>query len=130
MNAPDLLGLMPFASHCGIVLESATPDEVVGTLDWAPERCTAGNLLHGGILMTLADTVGALCAFQHLPPGAHTATIESKTNFFRPVTRGKVRATARPLHKGRSFIVVQTDVLNEEGKRVAQVTQSQAVIHP
>jgi uncharacterized protein (TIGR00369 family) len=128
MNPSDLLALMPFAKHCGLALESVTSDEVTGGLDWAPERCTAGGILHGGILMTLADSMGALCAFQHLPPGATTATIESKTNFFRPVGRGRVRAVTRLLHRGRATIVVQTDLTSEDGKRVAQVTQTQAVI--
>ena len=78
--------------------------------------------------MTLADTIGAICALLRLPPGASTATIESKTNFFRPLVRGRAHATARPLHSGRLFIVVQTDVTDDEGRRVAQVTQTQAVI--
>ncbi|MFI6435164.1 PaaI family thioesterase [Streptomyces sp. NPDC050759] len=60
--------------------------------------------------MTLADTVGAVCAYLNLPQGADTSTVESKTNFFRPVRAGTVDAVARPLHIGRSFIVVQTDV--------------------
>jgi len=126
--APDFA--IPFARDVGVTVERAAPDEVVGTLDWSPERCTTAGILHGGAIMTLADTVGAICAFQHLPPGTTTGTIESKTNFFRPVSRGRARATARPLHVGRTFIVVQTDVVDDEGRRVAQVTQTQAVIQP
>jgi uncharacterized protein (TIGR00369 family) len=121
---------MPFADLIGIRIVDTSPEEVRGLLDWAPERCTAGGVLHGGAVLTLADSVGATCAFLNLPTGALTATIESKTNFFRPVTRGTVEAVARPLHIGKSTIVVQTDVLDEEGKRVAQVTQTQAVIKP
>jgi uncharacterized protein (TIGR00369 family) len=119
---------MPFAETCGIEIETTTKEEVVGRLPWAPERCTAGGILHGGALMTLADSVGALCAFLNLPEGALTATIETKTNFFRPLSRGAARAVARPLHVGKSFIVVQTDVLDDDGKRVAQTTQTQAVL--
>jgi uncharacterized protein (TIGR00369 family) len=121
---------MPFADLIGARVVDSGPEEVRGLLDWAPERCTGGGVLHGGAVMTLADSVGGLCAFLNLPAGALTATIESKTNFFRPVTRGTVEAVARPLHIGKSTIVVQTDVLDEEGKRVAQVTQTQAVIKP
>ncbi|HKA87313.1 MAG TPA: PaaI family thioesterase [Haliangiales bacterium] len=127
---PDLVAMMPFARLVGLAVERAAPEEVVGTLDWSPERCTTGGVLHGGAIVTLADTVGAICAFQHLPPGTTTGTIESKTNFFRPLARGRARATARPLHVGRSFIVVQTDVVDDDGRRVAQVTQTQAVIQP
>jgi uncharacterized protein (TIGR00369 family) len=125
---PDYLALMPFARLCGLEIERAAPDEVVGALPWSPERCTSAGVLHGGALMALADTLGAVCAFQNLPPGATTATIESKTNFFRPVTRGKAHAVSKPLHKGRTIIVVQTDISDDDGRRVAQVTQTQAVI--
>jgi uncharacterized protein (TIGR00369 family) len=57
-----------------------------------------------------------------------TSTIESKTNFFRPVTQGTVHGTATPLHVGRTTVVVQTDLRDDAGKRVALVTQTQAVI--
>ena len=127
---PDLVAMIPFAGLVGVAVDRAAPEEVVGTLDWSPERCTTGGILHGGAIMTLADTIGALCAFQNLPPGTTTGTIESKTNFFRPLARGRAHATARPLHVGRTFIVVQTDVADDDGRRVAQVTQTQAVIQP
>jgi uncharacterized protein (TIGR00369 family) len=78
--------------------------------------------------MALADTSGALCAFLNLPEGASTSTIESKTNFFRAVRDGHIETVSKPLHVGRSTIVVQTDVLDAAGKRVAQVTQTQAVL--
>lgn len=125
---PNLIALMPFAGAIGIELVAATPEECVGRLPWAPERCTAGGLLHGGALMTLADSIGAACAFLHLPSGATTSTIESKTNFFRGVRSGGVTATSRVLHAGRTTIVVQTDLVDDDGKRVAQVTQTQAVL--
>lgn len=78
--------------------------------------------------MSLADTLGATCAFLNLPPGATTSTIETKTNFFRAVREGHVEATSRPLHVGRTTIVVQTDVRDANAKRVAQITQTQAVL--
>jgi uncharacterized protein (TIGR00369 family) len=81
--------------------------------------------------MALADSLGAICAYLNLPEGATaTSTIESKTNFFRGVRAGHVEATSRPLHVGRTTIVVQTDLLDADGKRAAQVTQTQAVIRP
>lgn len=126
----DYVALMPFAGACGVELEHAKPDEVRSALDWAPERCTTAGLLHGGVLMTLADSAGAVCAFLNLPPGASTSTIESKTNFFRGLRSGRAHAVTRPLHVGRTTIVVQTDITDDEGRRVAQVTQTQAVLAP
>jgi 1,4-dihydroxy-2-naphthoyl-CoA hydrolase len=122
--------MMPFSAGIGIELTAATPEEASGRLAWRPELCTAAGLLHGGALMALADSVGAVCAFLNLPEGANTSTIESKTNFFRGVREGVVHATARPLHVGRATIVVQTDIFDDRGKRVAQTTQTQAVIAP
>lgn len=85
--------------------------------------------MHGGALMALADTAGALCAFLHLPDGAAgTTTIESKPNFLRAVREGHVEAIARPLHTGRSTIVIDTDLRHAEGRHVARTTQTQAVL--
>ncbi len=125
----DVAAVAPFAGLLGLEVQAAEPEEVRGTLAWAAERCTAGGILHGGALMGFADTLGGVCAFLNLPEGeATTATVESKTNFFRAVREGTVTGVARPLHVGRSFIVVQTDLSDDGGRRVAQVTQTQAVL--
>ena len=120
--------MMPFAAGLGIVLDAAAPDEVRGRMAWAPERCTSGGILHGGALMALADSLGGICAFLNLPPGALTATTSSATVFTRAVRSGEVTAVTRPLHVGRTVIVVQTDLTDDAGRRVAQVTQTQAVL--
>jgi uncharacterized protein (TIGR00369 family) len=120
---------MPFAETLGLELLAAAPGEVRARLAWAERLCTAGAILHGGALMSLADAAGAYCAFLNLPEGAGgTATIESKTNFFRAVREGHVEATSRPLHVGRTTIVVETDLHDAAGKHVARVTQTQAVL--
>jgi len=123
-----LLAIMPFAATIGITLESAAPQQVTGRLAWSPELCTAGGVLHGGALMTLADSLGALCAYLNLPDGAATATISSSTNFLRPVRGGDVHGTSRPVHAGRSVIVVQTELRDDSAALAAQVTQAQAVL--
>ena len=127
-SALQFFETIPFSRLLGIQPTSAGRDEVRGRMDWAPERCTAGGVLHGGALMSFADSLGALCAFLNLPPGASTSTIESKTNFFRAVRGGAVEGISRPLHAGRTTIVVQTDIFDSGGRRVAQVTQTQAVL--
>ena len=120
---------MPFAGLVGVELVSESADQVVAELAWAEERCTTFGVLHGGALMALADTVGGYCAMLNLPEGAGgTTTIESKTNFLRAVRSGKVTATARPLHRGRTVIVVDTELRDEEGRLVARTTQTQAVL--
>jgi 1,4-dihydroxy-2-naphthoyl-CoA hydrolase len=128
MSAIEQLGdAVPFASELGIELLEAGPDLVRAQLEWAPERCTVGGVMHGGALMALADNGGGVCAFLNLPEGATgTATIESKTNFMRAVRGGTVTATTRPLHKGRTLIVLETELTRNDGKLAAKVTQTQA----
>lgn len=123
----SLSAMMPLVDLLGIRFVETSAGLVVAEVDHRPELCTAGGLLHGGILMTLADTSGATCAFLNLPPKAGTSTIESKTNFLRGVRSGTVRATSRPVHVGRTTIVVETD-LNEGERHVAKVIQTQAVL--
>lgn len=122
-------GLVPLAVTLGITADAAGPDEVVLSLDWAENLTTGGGVLHGGIVMALADTSGAVCAFLNLPEGAGgTTTIESKTNFFAASRSGTVKAHSKPLHVGRRVIVVETEIRGENGKLAAKTIQSQAVL--
>src|ERR1051326_2679583 len=93
-----LLALMPFAGHLGLVLDEADATRVGIRLDGAPRRCASGGVMHGGVLMSLADTAGALVTFLGLPEGKPTATIPSTSHMFRPVSGGAVRAVAAPVH--------------------------------
>jgi 1,4-dihydroxy-2-naphthoyl-CoA hydrolase len=122
---------MPFTETLGVAALSSAPDEVVASLAWRPELCTTAGVLHGGVLMSLADSTGALCAFLNLPAGAAgTSTIESKTNFLGAVTEGAVVSSrSRPLHAGGTTIVVETE-LRVGDRLVGKVTQTQAVLRP
>jgi uncharacterized protein (TIGR00369 family) len=119
---------MPLASTLGFEAVEGGPDRVVVRGAWAPERCTAAGVLHGGYLMTLADTAAATLAFLNLPAGASTATIEGKTNFLAAVREGSVTARAELVHKGRTTIVVQVDIHDDAGRLVTRTLQTQAVL--
>ena len=122
---------MPLARTLRIETLVSTPNEVRARLAWAESLCTSGGVLHGGIIMSLADTTGGACAFLNLPSGANgTTTIQSTTNFLRAVRSGYIEATSRPLQAGRTVIVVETDVTDADERRVARVIQSQAVLRP
>jgi 1,4-dihydroxy-2-naphthoyl-CoA hydrolase len=127
-----LAGVMPLCATLGIEAEEIGPERVVLSLAWRGELCTANGVLHGGVLMALADTAGATCAFLNLPEGASgTTTIESGTHFLGGVTGGRARVEARPLHRGRTTVVVESEVRTEgEDRLVAKVTQTQAVLRP
>ncbi|MET7767819.1 PaaI family thioesterase [Nocardia sp. NPDC005366] len=120
---------MPFTERLGIEVLEHGPLLVRSRLAWDESLCTLGGMLHGGALMSLADATGAVCAFLNLPSGkTGTTTVESKTNFVRGMRSGYAIASARPLHAGRSFIVVETEIHDEASKLVAKVTQTQAVL--
>jgi uncharacterized protein (TIGR00369 family) len=120
--------VMPFTAVIGAEALAASADEVRARIAWNETLCTSGALMHAGVLMSLADSVGAWCAFFNLPPNSTTTTIESKTNFLRAVRKGHVEAIARPLHKGRTIIVIDTEIRDDDGKLVARVSQTQAVL--
>ena len=129
MDTSTLRQAAPFAGELGAEVISASPEEVRLRLEWTAERTTVGGAMHGGALMSLADMAGAVCAFLNLPDGAAgTTTIESKTNFLRALRDGYVEAVSRPLHTGRTTIVVDTDLLDANGRLVARTTQTQAVL--
>lgn len=116
----ELLAMMPYATTLGIQLHQATPAQVTGSLAWTPERCTAGGILHGGAIMSLADTIGAVCAYLNLPDGASTATIDSTTRLYRPLRAGTLHATSRPAHIGGTLIAITTDLTDDQDRLIAK----------
>ena len=122
---------MPLAVTLGLRTDEYTAERVIASMDWAPSLCTSNGILHGGVIMALADSAGGACAMLNLPAEATgTTTIESKTNFLGAVREGAVTATATPLHSGGTTIVVETTVRDGKGKLVAKVTQTQLVLRP
>jgi uncharacterized protein (TIGR00369 family) len=118
-----------FPGVLGISYVSATKDRVVGELTVRDDLCTVPGVLHGGAIMALADSLGGAGASLNLPEGAGTTTIESKTNFFAAGRTGDiVRGECTPLHIGRRTMVWQTRVTSSDGKLLALVTQTQAVL--
>ena len=82
--------------------------------------------VHGGWALTLIDSAGGCAAQSVLPAGAAYATVETKANFSRPITRdtGPVRAEARVVSQGRQIISTEARVLSREGKVLAHGTST------
>jgi uncharacterized protein (TIGR00369 family) len=118
-----------FPSVLNFEFLEATPERVRARLTVRPELCTVGEVMHGGAIMTFADTLGAVATVLNLPPGARTTTIESKTNFLAAARCGtQVIAECRPLHRGKQTMVWQTTLRAEEGRPLAIVIQTQLVL--
>jgi uncharacterized protein (TIGR00369 family) len=122
---------LPFGALLGIRYLTASKDKVTAELTVREELCTRPAVLHGGVIMAFADTLGAAATVLNLPPGAGTTTIESKTNFLASAPLGsKVIGETTPVHRGKRTMVWQTRITNQEGRAVALVTQTQMVLEP
>ena len=121
----------PFARLLGLRITHANPDRVEAELPVTEALTNRNGQLHGGAIMALADNLGGTATFLNLRPGEGTVTVESKTNFFRPLAPGSIAAAiTEPLHRGRKTQVWQTRILTPEGKLAALVTQTQMVLQP
>lgn len=118
-----------FAEKIGFKYLEASPEGLKASLAVRDDLCTVPGIMHGGALMAMADSLGAVGTGLNLPSGAGTTTIESKTNFFAPVRTGTtITAECTPLHRGKSTMVWQTRFETEDGKLAALVTQTQIVL--
>ncbi len=126
----DIVASMPLAKLLGVSIEHADPAQVRGTLEVTEALCTLGNTLHGGAVMALADSLGAVAAFLNLPEGAAgTTTIESKTNFLRAAPAGsRVYGVTTPVNVGKRLSVWTTTISDEQDRKIAVVTQTQLVL--
>jgi uncharacterized protein (TIGR00369 family) len=127
--AVDLIDYMPFAQALGLEVTHSSKERVEASLTVVKELCTTGKIMHGGAIMAVADTLGAIGAYLNLPEGAKASTtIESKTNFLGAARLGaRVRAESIPVHVGSRTSVWQTKLTCED-KSVALVTQTQLVL--
>ncbi len=122
-NMPGFMKLL------GVELVSVTTDRVEARMLARDDLDNSAGVLHGGAYMSFADYLGAVGTIINLPKGAGTTTMESKTNFFRPIRIGGiVTGVTTPLHKGRRTMVWQTRLADKDDKLLAMVTQTQMVI--
>lgn len=119
----------PFARMIGVTMTLATKDRLEAELLVTPDHCTIPATMHGGAMMAFADNMGGCGAFLNMPEGMMTTTVESKTNFLRPVPVGqKALAVTTPVHLGRTLQIWKTEIYREDGKVAAIVTQTQMIL--
>src|SRR5437016_6768581 len=73
--------LPAFAELVGIEILEADKEHVVGRIMLGPQHSNGRDRVHGGAIMSLADTLGAIATVLNLPAEMVTTTLESKTNF-------------------------------------------------
>jgi len=119
----------PFSDFLGLKITHVSPERAEGELVVRAEHDNSDGILHGGAIMSLADTLGGAATMANLPAGERTATIESKTNFFAAIPVGETaRAECTALHRGRTTMVWQTRITRDDGRLCALVIQTQIVI--
>src|SRR6185437_1989012 len=97
-----------FAQHVGIEVLESDQHHVLGRIILGPQHSNGHDRVHGGAIMTLADTLGAIGTVLNLRPDTATTTIESKTNFLSAGRGPHLIGEATPLHIGRNTMVWQT----------------------
>jgi len=88
-----------------------------------------GNV-HGGWALTLIDSAAGCAGLSLLPAGSGFATIETKANLSRPISRdsGRIRAEGRVVVQGRQIISAEAKVLAPDGKVLAHGTSTLMVL--
>jgi uncharacterized protein (TIGR00369 family) len=74
------------------------------------------GILHGGVSVVLAETLGSCGAAYSSPPGFRALGLDINANHVRSASSGWVTGTARPVHIGRSTHVWQIELVNEDGQ--------------
>jgi acyl-CoA thioesterase len=118
--AQSRLRLSNFSVLVGLEVERLSQGGAVLGMVVNERHLQIHNVVHGGVIATLADTAGAIAAYTVSPVGAELATIELKINYLLPIAEGKVEAEGRVLRAGRNFIVVECDVRNAQGQLAAK----------
>jgi uncharacterized protein (TIGR00369 family) len=117
---------VPYGTHFAFELIEATPELVRLRMPFREELTRFNSTLHGGAIMSLADTAGVIRASLDAR-GELAGTMHFAINFLRPVAAGHLDAVARTIHSGRASLVLETSLEDAEGRQVGLVTQTQAV---
>ncbi len=114
--------------HLGIEMLEVGPDFVRGRVPVDHRTCQPRRLLHGGVSVVLAETLGSLAANHACPPGYHAVGLDINANHLRGVSAGWVIGVAKPVHIGRTTQVWQIDMADEQGRPVCVSRITMAVL--
>jgi 1,4-dihydroxy-2-naphthoyl-CoA hydrolase len=122
-------GAQTMLEAIGIEITEITPDRVVATMPvHGPTRQPYG-ILHGGASVVLAETVASVATHHLIDQETEVAVgIEINANHLRSKREGIVEAVATPLHKGRSTMVWDVKIKDEEGKLICVSRCTVAVV--
>ena len=118
------------SSHLGIEFVEVGDDYIVGRVPVDARTHQPFGLLHGGVSVVLAETLGSCGAAYSSPVGHQAVGLDINANHLRGVKSGWVIGTARPIHRGRTTQVWQIDLRNEAGEMVCTSRLTVAILAP
>lgn len=132
---PDIASVMSEATlqdglpaYLGIETDEVGPGVLTCSLSVRDELRNPFGTIHGGVLSALVDHVLGAVLYPVIRSGAWAATTEFKVNLVRPVSEGRLAATARIVSLGRRTAVVQVEVDNDG--RLAGLAQGTVTVVP
>ncbi len=110
--------LAPYEKLLQMKIISAADGQARLTMPFLQQFAQGAGLMHGGALISLADTAMAMAVKTRLSEGTRFGTRELQVRFLRPVLAGVVEANARVVsHRGRD-LEVSIDIIGEDGEPV------------
>ena len=102
-----------------ITLVTAEKDRVVATMPIGPNHRQQVGYLHGGISVTLAESLASLGTVLNIDAERQMAFgLEINANHLRPKRDGQVTGVATPIHKGRTTQVWEIRITDENDKLI------------
>ena len=118
------------AERLGIEFVEIGPDFIRGRIPVDHRTRQPYGLLHGGVSVVLAETLGSCGAAFSCPPGYRAVGLDINANHLRGVSSGWVNGTARPMHRGRTTHVWQIELRDEAGNMTCISRITMAILAP
>ena len=116
--------------HIGLEFVEIGDDYIVGRVPVDARTIQPYGILHGGVSVVLAETLGSCGAHYSVPEGERKVGLDVNANHLRAASKGWVTGTARPVHRGRSTHVWQIELRNDEGELTCVSRLTMAVLQP
>lgn len=124
-------GPVGFDRLYGLEVVSASVDEVVAEIAVTDAHLQPFGLVHGGVVTAMAESTASVGTWLGVREAGMLAMGQAnQTSFLRPLLGPRVRATARPVHRGRATWVWDVDVTDDEGRVCAVSRMTIAVRAP
>ncbi|MEZ2738752.1 MULTISPECIES: hotdog fold thioesterase [Comamonas] len=116
--------------HLGIEITEVGDDYLVGRVPVDHRTKQPFGLLHGGVSVVLAETLGSIAAYHAAPEGHLAVGLDINANHLRSARSGWVTGTAKAVHIGKTTQVWQIDMVGDDGKPTCVSRITMAILPP